>query len=194
MASVARSDRLLEGENSVFVASTAIVEEGAVLGVGVKVWHFTQVRRGATIGNDTIIGKACFIDEFVVIGEGSKIQNGSEIYAPSSIDRGVFVGPHVVLTNDLHPRAMAQDGSTIGAEDWTATGCVIEEGAAIGAGSVIVCTSVGAWALVGAGSVVTRPVPPHALVVGNPARQIGWACFCGSRVEGVCSSCGWSSP
>ncbi|MHB1087484.1 MAG: acyltransferase [Acidimicrobiales bacterium] len=177
-----------------FVAPTAIVEDGALLGRGVKVWHYTQVRRGATIGDNTIIGKGCFIDEFVPVGEGSKIQNGSEIYAPASIGRGVFVGPHVVLTNDLHPRAVTSDGVVLGADDWHAAGCRIEEGAALGAGSVIVCTSVGAWALVGAGSVVTRPVAPHALVVGNPARQVGWVCYCAQRVEGECQTCGWRAP
>ncbi|MBW4078120.1 MAG: N-acetyltransferase [Acidobacteria bacterium] len=180
--------------DSAFVAPTAIVEDGAHLGRGVKVWHFSQVRKGASIGDNTIIGKGCFIDESVPVGEGSKIQNGSEIYAPASLGRGVFVGPHVVLTNDLHPRAVARDGAVLGATDWHATGCRIDEGAALGAGSVIVCTSVGAWALVGAGSVVTRPVAPHALVVGNPARQIGWVCYCGERVEGECETCGWRAP
>lgn len=190
---VAMSDLNGAGD-AAFVASTAIVEDGAQLGRGVKVWHFSQVRRGAAIGDNTVIGKGCFIDEFVPIGEGSKIQNGSEIYAPASIGNGVFVGPHVVLTNDLHPRAIASDGSVLGASDWQATGCRIDEGAAIGAGSLIVCTSVGAWALVGAGSVVTRPVAPHALVVGVPARQVGWVCYCGERLEGACQKCGWRTP
>lgn len=177
-----------------FVAATAVIEDGAQLGRGVKVWHFSQVRKGASVGDNTIIGKGCFIDEFVPIGEGSKIQNGSEIYAPATIGKGVFVGPHVVLTNDLHPRAVAPDGTGLGASDWNATGCHIDDGAALGARSVIVCTSVGAWALVGAGSVVTRPVAPHALVVGNPARQIGWVCYCGRRLEGECQKCGWRTP
>jgi acetyltransferase-like isoleucine patch superfamily enzyme len=180
--------------DSAFVASTAVIEDGVRLGRGVKVWHFSQVRTGATIGDNTIIGKGCFIDEFVPIGEGSKIQNGSEIYAPASIGGGVFIGPHVVLTNDLHPRAVSRDGTVLGAADWHATGCRIDDGASLGAGSVIVCTSVGAWALVGAGSVVTRPVAPHALVVGNPARQIGWVCYCAERTEDECQTCGWRVP
>lgn len=176
------------------VASTAIIEADVTLGNGVKVWHHTQVRTGATIGDNTIIGKDCFIDEYVTVGEQSKIQNGSQIYAPAVIGKGVFIGPLVVLTNDRHPRAVAPDGTLLGVDGWTPIGCVVEEGAAIGAGSVIVCTSVGAWALVGAGSVVTRPVEPHALVVGNPAKQIGWVCICGLRLEGVCSTCGWRAP
>lgn len=179
---------------SVFLASTAIVEPGVVFGSGVKVWHHAQVRVGATIGDDVIIGKGCFIDEHVSIGERSKIQNGSQVYAPAVVGKGVFIGPMVVLTNDLHPRAVAPDGTLLGANDWTPVGCVVEEGAAIGAGSVIVCTRIGSWALVGAGSVVTRPVEPHALVVGNPAKQIGWVCFCGLRLEGACSVCGWKTP
>lgn len=194
MASKCTLEEVLDISETPFVAPTALVEEGALLARGVKVWHFTQVRRGATVGEHTIIGKGCFIDEFVPIGSRSKIQNGSEIYAPASIGNGVFVGPHVVLTNDLHPRAISPDGTALGVNDWTATGCEIKDGAAIGAGSVIVCTSVGAWALVGAGSVVTRPVPAHALVVGNPARQIGWVCFCGVRVEEQCRECGWRAP
>ncbi|MBU6494868.1 MAG: N-acetyltransferase [Acidobacteria bacterium] len=181
-----------EMSKSRFVASTAIVEDGVHLGLGVKVWHFTQIREGAIVGDNTIIGKSCFIDENVRIGDNSKIQNGAEIYAPAVVGKGVFIGPHVVLTNDLHPRAIAKDGRVLGASDWTSTGCTIGEGAAIGAGSVIVCTTVGDWALVGAGSVVTRVVPSHAQVVGNPAKQIGWVCFCGKRTTDMCQQCGWS--
>lgn len=186
--------RVVGTKGPAFVAATAIIEDGALLGQGVKVWHFSQVRTGANVGDDTIIGKGCFIDESVPIGAGSKIQNGSEIYAPATIGKGVFVGPHVVLTNDLHPRAVGPDGTPLAASDWHATGCHIDDGAAIGAGSVVVCTNVGAWALVGAGSVVTRPVASHALVVGNPARQIGWVCYCGERLEGECQTCGWRTP
>lgn len=183
-----------DSDGRIFVAPTALIEEGASLQNGIKVWHFTQIRSGASIGRNVTIGKGCFIDEDVEIGEGSKIQNGSEIYAPSAIGDGVFIGPHVILTNDLRPRAIRKDGAVLGPRDWTAIGCNIDRGASIGAGSVIVCTSVGAWALVGAGSVVTEPVLPHALVVGNPARQIGWVCFCGVRVYGACEECGWELP
>jgi UDP-2-acetamido-3-amino-2,3-dideoxy-glucuronate N-acetyltransferase len=177
-----------------FVASTAIIETEVTLGVGVKVWHHTQIRTGVIIGAHTVIGKDCFIDEYVVVGERSKIQNGSQIYAPAVIQSGVFIGPHVVLTNDRHPRAISQTGDSLGVKDWMAIGCVVEEGAAVGAGAVVVCTKIGAWALVGAGSVVTKPVLPHALVVGNPARQIGWVCYCGSRNERKCPECGWGTP
>lgn len=177
-----------------FIAPTALVELDVTLGSGVRIWHFTQVRTGADIGDNTIIGKGCFIDEYVVIGDRSKIQNGSQIYAPAVIGTGVFIGPLVVLTNDLHPRAVAPDGTPLGPTDWTVTGCFVDEGASIGAGSMVVCTRVGSWALVGAGSVVTSPVQSHALVIGNPARQIGWVCFCGLRIDDVCSKCGWRTP
>lgn len=180
--------------SSEFIASTAIVEADVILGSGVKVWHHAQVRIGAIIGDNVTIGKSCFIDEHVNIGERSKIQNGAQIFAPAVIGKGVFIGPLVVLTNDIYPRAVAPDGTLLGANDWSPVGCVVEEGAAIGAGAVIICTRVGSWALVGAGSVVTNPVEPHALVVGNPARQIGWVCFCGLRLVGACSTCGWRTP
>jgi acetyltransferase-like isoleucine patch superfamily enzyme len=194
MASDSRFIPATEVPPSEFIASTAIVEADVIFGSGVKVWHHAQVRIGATIGDNVTIGKGSFIDEHVSIGERSKIQNGAQIYAPAVIGNGVFIGPLVVLTNDIYPRAVAPDGTLLGANDWTPVGCVVEEGAAIGAGAVIICTRIGSWALVGAGSVVTSPVEPHALVVGNPARQIGWVCFCGLRLVGACSTCGWRTP
>lgn len=194
MASGTDSGSAFQGVPVAFIASTAVVETDVILGFGVKIWHHTQVRTGAVIGDNTIIGKGCFIDEHVIVGDQSKIQNGSQIYAPAVIGKGVFIGPLVVLTNDLHPRAMAPDGTLLGNTDWTATGCFVDEGAAIGAGSIVVCTRIGSWALVGAGSVVTKPVDSHALVVGNPARQIGWVCFCGVRLNGICPTCGWRTP
>jgi len=176
------------------VAPTAIVEDGASLGKGVQIWNFSQVRSGASLGDGTVLGKDCFVDAGVVIGERCKIQNGSQIYAPAILHDGVFVGPRVVLTNDRYPRAISPTGALLGADDWQAIGCVLEEGCAVGAASVIICTTVGAWATVGAGSVVTHSVKPHALVVGNPARQIGWVCFCGRRADGLCAVCGWIAP
>jgi UDP-2-acetamido-3-amino-2,3-dideoxy-glucuronate N-acetyltransferase len=177
-----------------FIAPTAIVEVDVFVGSRVKIWHNVQVRAGARIGDDAIIGTGCFIDANVVVGDRSKIQNGSQIYAPAIVGAGVFIGPLVVLTNDVYPRAVTPNGNQLGADDWNPVGCVVEDGASIGAGTVVICTQIGSWALVGAGSVVSRPVEPHALVVGNPARQIGWVCFCGLRLEGVCSTCGWRSP
>ena len=194
---MAKGTRLTPTSNNaspVMIAPTAIIEADVNFGSGVKVWHYVQIRTGATIGDDVIIGKGCFIDEHVDIGQRTKIQNGSQIYAPAVIGKGVFIGPLVVLTNDLHPRAVAPDGALLKPGDWQPVGCVVEEGAAIGAQAVIVSTRIGPWALVGAGSVVTRPVAAHALVVGNPARQIGWVCFCGLRLDGKCSTCGWEAP
>jgi acetyltransferase-like isoleucine patch superfamily enzyme len=120
----------------------------------------------------------------VQIGNFVKIQNYVSVFHGVSIRDGVFVGPHVCFTNDLNPRAINADGSPKSADDWVCTNTVVEYGAAIGANSTIVCgVTIGSWALVGAGSVVTKSVPDHGLVVGNPARLIGYVCKCGRRAS-----------
>lgn len=140
------------------------------------------------------VGEGVFVDAGVIVGDRSKIQNGAQLFAPAVVDAGTFVGPGVILTNDLHPRAVAPDGSTFGSADWTAVGCRVGRGASLGAASTVVCTEVGEWAMVAAGSVVVEPVAPHALVAGVPARQIGWVCYCGTRQSEGCAVCGWSVP
>jgi acetyltransferase-like isoleucine patch superfamily enzyme len=175
------------------VASTAIVEPGAILSSGVRIWHFAQIRTGASLGRGSVVGTGCFVDRGVVVGHGSKIQNGAQLFAPAILEDGVFVGPGAILTNDRYPRAIAPDGHLLDAAEWNAVGCLVREGAAIGAGAIVICVEVGAWALVGAGSIVTRAVVPHALVLGNPARQVGWVCFCGQSQDGRCDKCGWSA-
>ncbi len=182
-----------DGDGAPWIAETAIVEEGVSLGPRVRVWHHAQVRVGASVGEGVVLGKGCFVDEGVVIGRGSKVQNGAQLYAPAVLEDGVFVGPMVVLTNDRFPRAMGPQGVEMGKADWRAIGCQIGCGASLGAGSMIVCTTVGAWAMVGAGSVVTKPVPSHALVFGVPARQVGWVCRCGVRQRASCPTCGWTA-
>lgn len=160
-----------------FIHPTAIVEEGAVLEPGARVWHHAHVRRGARIGAGCNIGKNVFIDLEVSVGAGSKVQNNVSVYHGVTIGRNVFVGPSAVFTNDLYPRA----------EFWSderLVHTVIEDGASIGANATIVCgITVGRYAMIGAGSVVTRDVPASMLVLGNPARVRGVVCHCGRPLQ-----------
>lgn len=166
------------------VAATAVIEEDVVIGPGSRVWDLAQVRRGAVIGSDCVIGRNVFIDAGVVIGDRCKVQNNVLLYAPARLADGVFVGPGAIVTNDRVPRAVDEQGRLKDAGGWTAAGVVIERGASIGAGAVVVAgLTVGAWAIVGAGAVVTRDVPSHALVVGNPAKRIGWIGRTGARLR-----------
>ncbi|GMQ94661.1 MAG: acyltransferase [Acidimicrobiia bacterium] len=182
------------------IHETAIVEKGAVLGHDVNVWAFCQVRAGASIGDGSNLGSHGYIDSDVVIGKDCKIQTGVRIFRGVTIGDGVFVGPGCIVTNDLRPRAINADGTIKRASDWTVTKTNIGTGASLGAGSIIVAgANVGEFALVGAGSTVTREVLPHAIVVGSPARRIGWACHCGERLVQVdnqwrCPTCQMNVP
>ena len=144
---------------------------------------FCQVRENAVIGKGCIFGKGVYVDPDVVVGDNVKIQNNASLYVGVTIEDGVFVGPHVCFTNDKIPRAVNPDMSLKSADDWHVSKTLVKKGAALGANSTIVCgTTVGAWAMVASGSVVTKDVPDHALVMGNPARVVGWVCSCGKRV------------
>jgi UDP-2-acetamido-3-amino-2,3-dideoxy-glucuronate N-acetyltransferase len=162
-------------DQDVFVHATAEVEPGATLGAGTRVWHQAHVRTRAEVGAGCVLGKNVFVDAGVRIGRGSKIQNNVSVYAGVTLDEDVFVGPSAVFTNDLRPRAAATH--------WQVVPTLVRRGASIGANATIVCgTEVGSYAMVAAGSVVTRDVRDHQLVAGNPARPRGWVCECGEVV------------
>ncbi len=172
---------------------TADVSPGASIGPGSSIWHHAQVRERAVIGPGCIIGKGVYVGADVRIGASCKVQNYSCIYEGNTLEDGVFIGPEVVLTNDRYPRAINPDGTLKAASDWELSGSLIRYGAAVGARSVVLPgLTIGRWALVAAGSVVTRDVPDYALVAGNPARQVGWACVCARPLDPrlSCPGCG----
>ncbi len=180
-------------DSSAYVHASAVVDEGAAIGANTKVWHLTHVRAGARIGAECIVGRDVYVGAGVRVGDRCKIQNNAQVFEGSILEDGVFVGPGAILTNDLRPRAITPEGALKTTEDWETTGCTLEEGCAIGAGAVLVPgVRVGRWAMVAAGAVVTKDVPAHALVMGNPARLAGYVCFCGERAgdDGVCPKCG----
>lgn len=166
------------------IAQSADIDPGAAIGQGTKVWHLAQVRGGAKVGANCVIGRGAYIGDGAVVGDNCKIQNYALVYEPAQLGDGVFVGPAAVLTNDEYPRAVNEDGSPKDASDWQAVGVVVGDGAAIGARAVCVApVRIGSWALVAAGAVVTNDVPDHAIVVGVPARQVGWVGRAGRPLE-----------
>jgi len=166
------------------VHATADLEQDVTVGPGTTIWHRAQVRTGARLGSECVIGRDVFIDEGVVIGDRVKIQNGALVYHGVTVGAGVFIGPGVILTNDRYPRAVTSTGDLARAADWQVSPIALQDGCSIGAGAVVVAgVTVGRFATVGAGGIVTRDVPDHALVVGSPARRIGWVCACGARLN-----------
>ena len=162
---------------------TADLEADVWVGPRSSIWHRAQVRIGARIGAECVIGRDAFIDEHVTLGDRVKVQNLALVYHGVTVEDGVFIGPNAILTNDRFPRAITAAGELARADDWTVSPITLRTGCSIGAGAVVVAgTDVGRFATVGAGSVVTRSVPDHALVAGNPARRIGWVCACGQRL------------
>jgi len=162
---------------------TADLEADVSVGPRSSIWHRAQVRVGASIGAECIIGRDAFIDEGVTLGNRVKVQNLALVYHGVTVEDGVFIGPNAILTNDRFPRAITADGALARADDWTVSPITLRTGCSIGAGAVVVAgVDVGRFATVGAGSVVTRTVPDHALVAGSPARRIGWVCACGQRL------------
>lgn len=175
-----------------YVHPTATIEDDALLGEDTRIWHQAQVRTRARVGARCIIGKGVFIDMDVVIGDDCKLQNYACVYHGVTLGRGVFVGPQAVFANDVYPRSTDPDFGLLADGDWEVGRTQVEDGAAIGANSTILPNvTIGKWAMVGAGAVVTRDVESYALVVGSPARRIGWVCRCGRRVDShVCLRCG----
>ena len=166
------------------IAEHAVVEPGATIGSGSRVWDHAQVRADARVGDECVIGRGAFVDTGVLVGDRCKIQNDALLYSPARLGDGVFVGPAVVLTNDLYPRAVNPDGSVKSASDWEPVGVVVRDGASIGARAVCVApVEIGRWAMVAAGAVVVSDVPDHALVAGVPARRVGWVGRAGHRLE-----------
>lgn len=155
-------------QGSTFVHPTAVVDAGAAIGSNSRIWHFCHIFAGARIGDNCVVGQGCSIAATAVVGNGVKIQNGVSVYDGVVLEDGVFCGPHMVFTNVVNPRAFVERKS-----EYRRT--LVRKGASIGAGAVIVCgNEIGEYAMIGAGAVVTRSVPAHALVYGNPARAKGW--------------------
>ena len=178
----------------VYVHPTAVVEEGAKIGDGTRVWHFAHIRKGAVIGRNCNIGKGVYVDVGARIGDNVKIQNFVSVYRGVEVGDGAFLGPSATLTNDLYPRSEV--------ESWEVVRTRIGRGASVGANATIVCgVEIGDYAMIGAGAVVTKDIPPHGLAYGAPARLRGFVCYCGRplgtprrlekrHVVYVCKHCG----
>ena len=172
-------------DDIVFIHPSATVADNVTIGAGTKIWINAQIREGAVIGARCIISKDTYIDVDVRIGNGVKIQNGVSVYKGVSVGDGVFIGPNAVFTNDYFPRSEN--------EAWEVMPTVLKDGCSLGANATIICGNVlNEYCMVGAGSVVTKDVPAYALVVGNPAKQIGYVCKCGRRLQDFyCVTCGF---
>ena len=170
--------------NKFFAHATTDVSPGATIGDGTKIWQHSQIREKSVIGTNCVFGKDVYVDYAVQIGNNVKIQNGVSVYQGVTLEDGVFCGPHCVFTNDLRPRAVTPDGLLKTTDEWHLTETLVRTGASIGAHATIVCgTTIGRWAMIGAGSLVSRDVPDYGLVYGNPARLRGFVCPCGHVLE-----------
>lgn len=170
-------------KNKYWAHKTAEIQKGAAIGQGTKVWHNCQILKGAKIGENCVIGHNCFISSRAKLGNGVKLESNIDIWDLVTLEDYVFVGPSAVFTNDKNPRAKypKKNGySRYG--KWLST--LVKEGTTLGANSTTVCGNiVGKWAIIGAGAAVVSDVPDYAIVVGTPAKIIGWTCECGNKLE-----------
>ena len=177
------------------IHKTAEVSDKAKIGDNVRIWNQVQVREKAEIGDNCTLGKNVYVDHDVHIGKNTRIQNNVSVYFGVTIEQGVFIGPHVCFTNDMLPRSINPDGSFKARDDWQVSKTAVGYGTSIGANSTIFPVKIGKWALIGAGAVVTKDVPDYGLVIGAPAKLIGYVCKCGRKLEPdknpgeLCSSC-----
>ena len=170
-----------------YIHPTSIVDDNVEIGKGTKIWHFCHIQSGASIGENCSFGQNVNVSNNVKIGNGVKVQNNVSLYEGVELEDYVFCGPSCVFTNDLNPRAKYPKGHAGHKRT------VVEEGASIGANATIVCGhTIGKWALIGAGAVVTSNVPAYALMTGVPAKKAGWVCECGELLKDglTCRKCG----
>lgn len=164
-----------------FVHESSYIDDDVKIGKGTKIWHFCHIQRGTEIGENCSFGQNVNVSNHVKIGNGVKVQNNVSIYEGVELEDYVFCGPSMVFTNDLTPRAKYPKGRA----GYKKT--LVKEGASIGANATIVCgNTIGRWAMIAAGAVVTKDVPDHALMAGIPARQVGWVCECGKVLDNSC--------
>lgn len=180
-----------------FYAHPTAIVESKKIGDNTKIWAYSHILEGAEIGENCNIGDHCFIENGVKVGNRVTIKNGNMLFEGVELEEGVFVGPHVFFTNDLYPRSprLPEASQRYVDHSWCRP-TLVKYGASLGAASVVIAgVTIGQFATIGSGTVVTKPVAPYALLIGNPGRQTGWVCQCGLKLDlvnnnAVCKSCG----